>query len=99
MKARQTVWLVGLLLANLCACVIKADIEDSKKSKEDIRASLGVESDVLFHSYNDISGSRLLVDVRVKSPPPADAAKFKADVTEIVRRDFRSRVDRVTVAY
>lgn len=89
-----------LVALTLTSCLhLKQDFEDAQQTKNAIKNELNVDSDVRCNELSGIGGAKLFVSVRLSQPPPEDGVQFKNRVTDIVNRNFRSHVDRVTIDY
>jgi hypothetical protein len=95
-----TCWAGPLVIAlATTSCGIRTGIEDCQRTREVIQQELGVDSDCRFSSFNGPMGSKYTVTVGLRPAPSGEAAAIKGKVTEIVKRNFRSPVDQVSVVF
>jgi hypothetical protein len=92
---------VGLLVLALAttSCGFKAGMEDCQRTREVVKAELGVDAQCGFQSFTGTGGNKLFVTIRLAPAPSGEAAAIKGKVTEIVKRNFRSPVDQVNVVF
>ncbi len=96
---RCTVIALALCLATT-GCGLKAGYEDSKKTEVAIKDELGIEARVQFRTLtSSANGTHTLVTVIVREPQAGDGREFRATIVEIVKRTFRSKVDRIDVVF
>ena len=80
---------------NLVACGgFKESIEDTQRVQAAVKAELGVDANVAFRTTN----GHTTVTVRLAAPPAGDAAEAKRKVTDIVNRNFRTKVEAVDLS-
>ncbi len=70
-------------------------MEDSYRAGGNLKSELGLDSQVVFRTFN----GHTTVTVRLLKPPAGDAAKAKEQITEIVNKSFRGKVERVDVVF
>ncbi len=88
------------LCIGAAGCGLKTGREDSKKTEEAIKSELGIDARINFRTFTSTAnGTRTIVTVSLGEPPVGDAREFKAKVSQIVERNFRSQVDRVEIAF
>jgi hypothetical protein len=78
---------------------LAASFEDGKRCEHDIKTDLGLEAQVGFQEYVNLSGRTTRATVRLKETPSGDMVSLKRRLREIVERDFRSHVDTIEVAF
>jgi hypothetical protein len=74
---------------------LKEGLEDSKRTTAALKTALGVDARVSFRTVNGHTS----VAVQLASPPSGDAAAAKRDITDVVNRNFRAKVERVDVSF
>ena len=87
--------LIALALATFACGSLKEGIEDSSRTTAALKSELGVDAQVSFRTTN----GHTTVAVRLSKPPVGEAAAVKTQITEVVNRNFRSKVERVEVAF
>jgi hypothetical protein len=92
--------LVVILSFGVISCMsLGASFEDGRRCERDIKTDLGLEAQVGFQEFVNLSGRTARVTVHLKETPSGDMAGLKGRLREIVERDFRSRVDTVEIAF
>jgi hypothetical protein len=87
---------IVVLSLNVCACGgFKQSMEDSKRASTALKSELGLDAQVSFRTVNGHTG----VSVRLATPPSGDAATAKRNITDVVSRSFRTKVERVEVTF
>jgi len=80
----------------LAACgSLKEGLEDSKRTTSALKSELGLDAQVSFRTMNGHTS----VGVRLAAPPAGDAAAAKAQITDVVNRNFRAKVERVDISF
>src|SRR4051812_39988722 len=89
---------IGLLVLSLGvgACGgFKDSIEDSRRATSALKSELGLDAGVSFRTVNGHTS----VSVRLATPPSGDAAVAKRNITEVVSRSFRTKIEHVDVTF
>jgi hypothetical protein len=80
----------------LVACgSLKEGLEDTKRTSSALKSELGLDAQVGFRTTN----GHTTVSVQLAAPPVGDAATAKAQITDVVNRSFRTKVERVAVVF
>jgi hypothetical protein len=80
----------------LVACgSLKEGLEDTKRTSSALKTELGLDAQVGFRTVN----GHTTVSVQLATPPVGDAATAKAQITDVVNRSFRTKVERVDVVF
>ena len=88
-------WIV-IFSIGLAACgALKEGMEDSQRTASALKSELGLDAQVSFRTTN----GHTAVGVRLAAPPAGDAATAKAQITDVVNRSFRTKVERVDVSF
>jgi ABC-type glycerol-3-phosphate transport system substrate-binding protein len=88
--------LVVALSIGLSACTaLKEGMEDSQRTSSALKSELGLDALVIFRTIN----GHTTVDVRLATPPAGNAATAKAQITDVVTRNFRVKVEHVNVSF
>jgi hypothetical protein len=74
---------------------IKQSFEDSKRTADALKSELGIDARVSFRTVNGHTS----VGVQLAAPPSGDAAVAKRNITDVVNRTFRAKVERVDVSF
>jgi hypothetical protein len=86
---------IALSLA-ICACSgFTESLEDSKRASAAVKAELGIDSQISVRTVNGHTS----VAVRLATPPTGDAAAAKRQITDIIGRTFRAKVEHVDLAF
>lgn len=94
---RQVRALVIALSVAVAACGgFKENIEDSARTTSALKSELGFDAQVLFETMN---GSHTTVTVRLSKPPIGEAATVRTQITDVVNRSFRNKVERVELVF
>ena len=86
--------LVGTILMSGCGS-LKEGMEDSQRTTAALKTELGVDARVSFRTVNGHTG----VAVQLASPPSGDAAVAKRNISDVVNRNFRAKVERVDLSF
>jgi hypothetical protein len=89
---------VGLLLLStqLAACDgFKESLEDSAGATRALKAELGLDAQVSFRTMNGHTS----VAVHLVTPFTGDAATVKGQITDVLNRSFRAKVEHVDVSF
>ena len=88
-------WLLaGTIFLSGCGS-LKEGLEDSKRTTAALKSELGVDARLSFRTVNGHTS----VAVQLASPPSGDAAALKRNITDVVNRNFRAKVERVDVSF
>jgi hypothetical protein len=80
----------------LVACgALKEGLEDSKRTSSALKSELGLDAQVGFRTVN----GHTTVSVRLATPPAGDAATAKTQITDVVDRSFRTKIERIDVSF
>jgi uncharacterized lipoprotein YajG len=89
------VWLLaGTIFLAGCGS-LKEGLEDSKRTTAALKSELGVDASVSFRTVNGHTS----VAIQLASPPSGDAAAAKRNISDVVNRNFRAKVERVDVSF
>ncbi len=92
---RAGAWVLALSIG-LSACGgFKESLEDSKRATSALKAELGLDAQVSFRTMNGHTS----VGVHLTTPPSGDAATVKRNITDVVNRSFRTRVEQVELSF
>ena len=80
----------------LAACgALKDGLEDSQRTTSALKSELGLDAQISFRTTNGHTS----VGVRLAAPPTGDAAAAKAQISDVVNRSFRAKVERVDISF
>jgi hypothetical protein len=83
------------LSLGITACGFKESFEDTNRTVSALKTELGIHANVSFRTTN----GRTVVSVHLAKPPAGDAAAAKTKITDVVNRNFRTKVERVDVSF
>jgi hypothetical protein len=88
-------WIV-IFSIGLAACgQLKEGLEDSQRATSALKSELGLDAQISFRTMNGHTS----VGVRLAAPPAGDAATAKAQITDVVNRSFRTKIEHVDVSF
>jgi hypothetical protein len=88
-------WMVIFSIGLVSCGALKEGLEDSKRTSSALKSELGVDAQVGFRTVN----GHTTVSVHLATPPAGDAAAAKAQISDVVNRSFRTKVERVDVSF
>jgi hypothetical protein len=88
-------WAVILSLGLVACGTLKEGLEDSKRTESALKSELGLDARVGFNTTN----GHTTVNIRLAAPPTGDAAAAKAQISDVVNRSFRGKVEHVFVSF
>jgi hypothetical protein len=92
---RVAPWLL-LCAVGLSACGgLKQSFEDSKRATTALKSELGIDARISFRTTN----GHTTVAVQLSAPPSGDAAVTKRNITDVVNKNFRAKVERVDIMF
>ncbi len=86
--------LIGAMFLSGCTS-LKEGIEDSTRATAALKTEMGIDARVSFRTMNGHTS----VAVQLASPPSGDAATAKRNITDVINRNFRVKVERVDVSF
>jgi len=88
-------WLLILAIGFSACGGFKDSMEDSKRATSALKSELGLDAQVSFRTMNGHTS----VGVRLTTPPQGDAGVAKRNITDVVTRSFRAKVERVDISF